>query len=64
MFSLLQVPQPVKAVLLLFPINEASEKARDEDNAMLASNKAAVRACTVFLASPCSAFGRLVLFAS
>lgn len=33
----------MKAVLLLFPINDASEKARDEDNAMLASNKAAVR---------------------
>ena len=33
-----QVPQPAKAVLMLFPINEATEKARIDEEARLAAS--------------------------
>ena len=39
----LQVPKPVKAVLLLFPINEATEKARLAEEARLAASGQMVR---------------------
>ena len=46
------VPQPVLAVLMLFPVTDASEKAKDEEDARLK-----VSAChEVRRLSPCASF--------